>query len=73
MANPPWLQSQLADRAADQMNKCIAITAELAAQGRTHHDDPTWQAAARESHRLVDASGVDVHDIGVEAARRRSR
>jgi hypothetical protein len=72
MQKPPWLVSQLADRAADQMNKCLAIAANLHAQGKSHHDDPTWQAAAIESRRLIDASGVDAHDIGAEAARRRS-
>lgn len=72
MPKPAWLVSQLADRAADQMNRCIAIADDLHAQGKPHHDDPTWQAAASESHRLTAASGVDAHDIGAEAARRRN-
>ena len=84
MALPAWMPSQLADRArtadnlgaaADQMNRCMSIAAGLNANGKSHHDDPTWQAAARESHRLQEAAaadGTDVHDIGAEAARRRS-
>lgn len=83
MSKPAWLESQLADRArtagavaaaAEQMNVCRAIAADLNAQGREHTADPFWQAAVSEQHRLVDvaeARGVDVHDIGAEADRRR--
>ena len=81
---PAWLTSQLDDRArtadtlgaaADQMNVCRSIAAGLNAKGQDHTTDPFWQAAVAESHRLQDeasAAGVDVHDIGAEAARRRS-
>ncbi|MGW2048595.1 hypothetical protein ACWCPF_25940 [Streptomyces sp. NPDC001858] len=84
MSKPSWLPSQLADRArtadnlaaaADQMNRCRSIAAGLNADGKNHHDDPIWQAAVRESHRLAaiaEADGTDIHDIGAEAARRRS-
>jgi hypothetical protein len=84
MSNPSWLPSQLAYRAAtadnlgaaaDQMNQCQSIAADLNADGKTHHDNPAWQAAVRESHRLnaaAEGDGIDVHDIGAEAARRRS-
>lgn len=80
---PTWLPSQIADRtptadaigaAADQMNVCRRIAADLNAKGQDHTADPFWQAAVRESHRLNDqagAEGFDVHDIGEEAARRR--
>ncbi|MGW7726244.1 hypothetical protein [Streptomyces canus] len=83
MSKPAWLQSQLDDRArtadalgaaADQMNVCRSIAAVLNGQGRDHTADPFWQAAVSESHRLNDvaaANGVDVHDIGAEADRRR--
>lgn len=83
MSKPAWLQSQLDDRArtasvlgvaADQMNVCRKIAAELQAKGVEHTSDPFWQAAVAESHRLdgvAEAAGVDIHDIGEEAARRR--
>jgi hypothetical protein len=83
MSKPSWLPSQLDDRArtadalgaaADQMNTCRSIADSLHAEGKEHHDDPSWQAAVAESHRLRDeaeAHGIDVHDIGAEAARRR--
>ncbi|MFI1166533.1 hypothetical protein ACH4UM_23755 [Streptomyces sp. NPDC020801] len=83
MSQPAWLQSQIDDRArtadalgaaADQMNVCRSIAAGLNTKGQDHTSDPFWQAAVRESHRLNDAAeahGVDVHDIGDEAARRR--
>lgn len=84
MSKPAWLQSQIADRArtsdaldaaADQMNTCRSIAADLQAKGEDHTANPFWQSAARESHRLADEAevlGVDVHDIGAEAARRRT-
>ncbi len=80
---PAWLQSQIADRArtasalgaaADQMNVCLRIAADLNAKGQDHTGDRFWQAAVAESHRLQDEAstlGLDVHDIGEEAARRR--
>lgn len=80
---PAWLQSQIDDRAraaaalgaaADQMNVCRSIAADLNAKGQDHTSDRFWQAAVRESHRLGDvaaAYGHDVHDVGDEAARRR--
>ncbi|MCW7941653.1 hypothetical protein AAW14_06305 [Streptomyces hygroscopicus] len=83
MSKPSWLQSQLDDRArtadalgaaADQMNVCRSIAADLNAKGREHTSDPLWRSAVAESHRLADvaaAHGIDVHDIGDEAARRR--
>lgn len=81
---PAWLKSQLADRArtadalgaaADQMNVCRSIAASLNAKGEDHTADPFWQAAVVESRRLQDeasAMGLDVHDVGAEAARRRT-
>ncbi|GGV45934.1 hypothetical protein [Streptomyces spectabilis] len=83
MSKPAWLQSQLDDRArtadavgaaADQMNVCRRIADGLNAKGQDHTSDPYWQAAVGESHRLTavaEAAGIDVHDIGAEAARRR--
>jgi hypothetical protein len=83
MSAAAWLPSQLEDRArtaaalgdaADQMNVCRRIAADVNAQGRDHTSDPYWQAAVAESHRLEDvasAAGIDVHDIGREADRRR--
>ena len=83
MSKPAWLESQIDDRArtagvidaaADQMNVCRRIAADLNANGQNHTSDPFWQAAVRESHRLNDvaeAAGIDVHDVGAEAARRR--
>ena len=80
---PAWLASQIEDRtrttdllsaAADQVNVCRSIAADLGAQGQEHHSNPFWQAAVRESHRLAkvaEDAGIDVHDIGEEAARRR--
>lgn len=80
---PAWLKSQIDDRtrttaavgaAADQMNTCRSIAADLNAQGRDHTTDPYWRAAVTESHRLSDiaeAAGIDAHDIGEEAKRRR--
>lgn len=80
---PAWLPSQLEDRdrtaaalsdAADQMNVCRRIAADLNAQGRDHTTDPYWRAAVTEAHRLEDeatAAGIDIHDIGREADRRR--
>lgn len=80
---PAWLKSQLEDRArtatalgsaADQMNVCRSIAADLNAKGQDHTADPFWQAAVAESHRLQDEAstlGLDIHDIGEEAARRR--
>lgn len=82
-ALPDWLTSQLQDRnratsnlnrAADQINTCMAIADGLHAQGREHHTDPTWQAAATESHRLHDIAAADGHDeytVAAEATRRR--
>jgi hypothetical protein len=83
--NPAWLQSQLAHRthtthttltaAADQMNQCRTIADQLHTQGRQHQTDPTWQTAVNESHRLNTLAadhGHDIHDIGEEAARRRT-
>lgn len=78
---PAWLRSQLDDRArtaglgaaADQMNVCIRIAADLNAKGQDHTANPVWQAAVAESHRLQDEAstlGFDVHAVGVEAARR---
>ncbi|EPH46872.1 hypothetical protein STRAU_0038 [Streptomyces aurantiacus JA 4570] len=57
------------------MNVCRGIAADLNAKGRDHTADSFWQAAVGESHRLADHAssyGIDVHDIGAEAARRRS-
>ena len=80
---PAWLKSQLDDRArtatalgdaADQMNVCRRIAADLNAKGQDHTADQYWKAAVAESHRLEDAAGalgIDVHDIGREADRRR--
>lgn len=82
MSKPSWLSSQLADRAraekalaaaADQMNTCKQIAADLRAQGREHTSDPYWRSAVRESHRLADEAavyGYDEHAVGAEAARR---
>lgn len=82
-AHPAWLQSQTDYRArsaslgaaADQMNVCRTIADSLRAEGKDHTTDPTWQAAARESHRLTDvaaADGYDIHAIGDEAAHHRA-
>ncbi|MEV7466152.1 hypothetical protein AB0O20_06505 [Streptomyces kronopolitis] len=83
MPIPAWMQSQIDDRsrtaatlgaAADQMNVCRRIAADLNARGRDHAADPFWQAAVAESHRLngvAAAEGFDAHAIGEEAARRR--
>ncbi|HCA85747.1 MAG TPA: hypothetical protein DEQ61_09765 [Streptomyces sp.] len=81
MPGPPdWLQSQITDRdraadalgaAADQMNVCRSIAADLNAAGKDHTADPYWRAAVAESHRLTETFGLDEHDIGEEAARRR--
>ncbi|WP_434744628.1 hypothetical protein [Streptomyces sp. A-14] len=80
---PAWLKSQLEGRArtaaalgsaADQMNVCLSIAADLNAEGQDHTAAPVWQAAVVESHRLQDeaaALGIDSHDVGEEAARRR--
>ncbi len=80
--NPAWLASQQQDRAraadnlgraADQVNTCRAIAADLRTQGRMHQDDLTWQAAVRESHRLneiAEADGFDEYAVADEAARR---
>ncbi|QES25853.1 hypothetical protein DEJ47_04745 [Streptomyces venezuelae] len=60
--------------AADQMNVCRGIAADLNAKGQDHTSDPFWRAAVGESHRLAaeaEVLGIDVHDIGEEAARRR--
>ena len=77
------MKSQIDDRAraaanlgaaADQMNVCRRIAADLNANGRDHTADPVWQSAVAESHRLQNVAateGFDVHDIGEEAARRR--
>jgi hypothetical protein len=82
MALPAWLPSQQAARAAnvlaaaaDQFNLCRTIAATLHAQGREHHNDPTWQAAAAESSRLnnrAESVGFDEHAVAAEADRRRS-
>lgn len=81
MTTPSWLASQLDDRAhasaaltaaATQVNACKEIAARLNDQGRDHTTDPTWQAAARESHRLADMAACYGHDeyaIAAEAAR----
>ncbi|MFF8784787.1 hypothetical protein [Streptomyces sp. NPDC015125] len=83
MPLPAWMKSQIDDRsraaanldaAANQMNVCRRIAADLNARGRDHTADPFWQAAVAESHRLeadAAAEGFDVHAIGEEAARRR--
>ncbi|MEU4502634.1 hypothetical protein [Streptomyces sp. NPDC024089] len=80
---PAWLKTQLEDRArtatvlgaaADQMNVCRSIAADLNAKGQDHTVDRFWQAAVAESHRLqgeASVLGLDIHDIGKEAARRR--
>ncbi|MFF2502167.1 hypothetical protein ACFVTY_02040 [Streptomyces sp. NPDC058067] len=84
MPRPAWLQSQLEDRArtantlaaaADQMNVCRSIAADLNAKGQDHTADPYWQAAVAESHRLQDeasALGIDDHAVADEAERRRA-
>ncbi|WP_306317257.1 MULTISPECIES: hypothetical protein [unclassified Streptomyces] len=84
MSNPSWLQSQVDDRArtadalgaaADQMNVCRSVAADLHAQGREHQSDPAWQAEVCKSHQLdadAEVLGIDIHDIGAEAARRRT-
>jgi hypothetical protein len=83
MSKPAWLQSQIDDRArsaavlgaaADQMNVCLRIAASLHAVGKSHHEDPFWQAAVRESHRLdaaAEVEGFNGQDVMDEAARRR--
>ena len=83
MSKPAWLASQIADRtrtadalgaAADQMNVCRNIAADLNAKGQDHTVDPFWQSAARESQRLnglAAVEGFDVHDVADEADRRR--
>lgn len=83
MSAASWLPSQLADRnrtadalraAADQMNVLLGIASGLHEQGKEHQSDPYWRAALGESRRLdaeAEALGIDVHDIGAEAKRRR--
>lgn len=85
MSKPAWVESQIADRArttdalgaaANQMNVLLRIAADLHAKGQDHATDRYWLAALAESRRLdaeAEVLGIDIHDIGAEAARRRSQ
>ncbi|WP_327223007.1 hypothetical protein OG229_02365 [Streptomyces platensis] len=62
MALPTWLTSRVLTDAAIATATARQTATNIHAQGRDHHNDPTWREALAEAHRATDKA----EEIGMD-------